>query len=104
MARTLKVLAVCGSGVVSSSMIVTQIREILAKHDIKIETFELMPQMVKSQIERSGADLVVATTKVPGDITVPIINAVALLSGIGKDKFVDELVSTAKRVLEAKGE
>ena len=104
MAKTLKVLAVCGSGVVSSSMVVTQIREKLAEHDIKIETFELMPQMVKSQIERSGADLVVATTKVPGDIHVPIINAVALLSGIGKDKFFDELVSTAKHILEEKGE
>ncbi|MBE9478690.1 MAG: PTS sugar transporter subunit IIB [Chloroflexi bacterium] len=98
--RTLKILAVCGSGVVSSSMIVTQIKDILGAHNIKVQTFELMPQMVKSHLERNEADLVVATTKVPGDIDIPIINAVALLSGMGKEQFVEELVTTAKKILD----
>jgi len=98
--RTLKILAVCGSGVVSSSMIVTQIKDILGAYNIKVKTFELMPQMVKTHLESNEADLVVATTKVPGDIDIPIINAVALLSGIGKDQFVEELVTTAQSILD----
>lgn len=101
--RTLKILAVCGSGVVSSSMIVTRIKDILGEHNIKVETFELMPQMVRTHLEREKADLVVATTRVPGNIPIPVINAVALLSGIGEDKFIEELVSTAKSILERKG-
>ena len=102
---TLKILAVCGSGVVSSSMVVTRIRDILAENGIKkVQAFELTPAMVKSHIERNPADLVVSTTKITEDLDIPVINAVALLSGIGEDKFIEQLVSIAKQILEQKGE
>jgi len=102
---TLKILAVCGSGVVSSSMVVTRIKEILADNGIKkIQTFELTPAMLKSHLERDPADLVISTTRIEEDLGIPIINAVALLSGIGEDKFIEEFVSTAKLILKQKGE
>ena len=102
---TLKILAVCGSGVVSSSMIVTRIKEILANNGIKkVQTFELTPAMVKSHLERAAADLVVSTTRIAEDLDIPVINAVALFSGIGEDKFIEQLVSTVKQILQQKGE
>jgi len=102
---TLKILAVCGSGVVSSSMVVTRIKEILADNGIKkIQTFELTPAMLKSHLERDAADLVISTTRIEEDLGIPIINAVALLSGIGEDKFIEEFVSAAKQILKQKGE
>lgn len=102
---TLKILAVCGSGVVSSSMVVTRIKEILADNGIKkTQTFELTPAMLKSHLERDPADLVISTTRIEEDLGIPIINAVALLSGIGEDKFIEEFVSTAKQILKQKGE
>jgi len=101
--KTLKILAVCGSGVVSSSMITTHVKEILGQYGIKVDAFGLMPQMVKSYVDRGDVDLIVSTTKIPGEIDVPIINAVALLSGIGEDEFTEELVSAARRIIEEKG-
>ncbi|MBA4398644.1 MAG: PTS fructose transporter subunit IIB [Anaerolinea sp.] len=102
---TLKILAVCGSGVVSSSMIVIRVKEILANNGIKkVQTFELTPAMVKSHMERDSADLVVSTTKFAEKLDIPVINAVALFSGIGEDKFIEQLVSTAKQILQQKGE
>ncbi len=102
---TLKILAVCGSGVVSSSMIVTRIKDILADNGIKkIKAFELTPAMLKSHLERDAADLIVSTTRITEDLGIPVINAVPLFSGIGEDKFIEQLVSTAKQILQQKGE
>lgn len=101
----LKILAVCGSGVVSSSMIQTRIKEILADAGIKkVETFELTPAMVKSHLEREAADLVISTTRFTEDLDIPVINAVPLFSGIGEKEFIEELVATAKQIMQQKGE
>jgi len=103
--NTLKILAVCGSGVVSSSMIQTRIKEILADNGIKkVKTFELTPAMVKSHLEREAADLVVSTTRFTEDIDIPVINAVPLFSGIGEEEFIEELITTAKQIMQQKGE
>lgn len=103
--NTLKILAVCGSGVVSSSMIQTRIKEILADVGIKkVETFELTPAMVKSHLEREAADLVISTTRFTEDLDIPVINAVPLFSGIGEKEFIEELVTTAKQIMQQKGE
>lgn len=103
--NTLKILAVCGSGVVSSSMIQTRIKEILADSGIKkVETFELTPAMVKSHLEREAADLVVSTTRFSEELDIPVINAVPLFSGIGEKEFIEELVTTAKQIMQQKGE
>ena len=102
---TLKILAVCGSGVVSSSMVVTRLKEILADNGIKkVKTFELTPAMIKSHLERDPADLIISTTQIAETFDIPIINAVALLSGIGEDKFIEELISTINQILQEKGE
>ncbi len=102
---TIKILTVCGSGVVSSSMVATRIVEILAKEGIKrVKTFELTPSMIKSHLERESADLVVSTTKVTENLNIPVINAVPLFSGIGEDKFIADLISAAKQILLEKGE
>ncbi len=101
----LKILAVCGSGVVSSSMIQTRIKEILADSGIKkVETFELTPAMVKSHLEREAADLVISTTRFSEELDIPVINAVPLFSGIGEKEFIEELVTTAKQIMQQKGE
>ena len=101
----LKILAVCGSGVVSSSMIQTRIKEILADSGIKkVETFELTPAMVKSHLEREAADLVISTTRFSEELDIPVINAVPLFSGIGEKEFIEELVTAAKQIMQQKGE
>ncbi len=103
--NVLKILTVCGSGVVSSSMLQVRIKEILAEHDMKkVKIFELTPAMVKSHLEREPADLVVSTTQIYDKLEIPVINGVALFSGIGEDKFIEELVSTAKQIMKEKGE
>ena len=98
--RKLTVLAVCGSGVVSSSMIAQKIEDTLAPLGLKAEVIGLLPNSVQGYVERGGIDFIVTTSPIPGEINVPVIKGVALLTGFGEDAVLEEIRETAKKISE----
>ncbi len=98
--QKISILGVCGSGTVSSSMLASRVESILNEINIDVKAVGVMPQMVKEYVDRGGIDFVVTTSPIPGDIKVPIIKGVPLLTGIGEDECVEEIISTAKKILE----
>lgn len=99
---TLTVLAVCGSGVVSSSMIAQKLVDILKPLGVEPKVIGLLPTSVQTYIEQGGVDFVVSTSPIPGKITVPVIKGVALLTGFGEDACREEIYRVAKEVLAKK--
>jgi galactitol PTS system EIIB component len=99
--KTLTVLAVCGSGVVSSSMIEQKLTDLL-KPIADVKVIGLLPQSVKTYVDRGGIDFVVSTSPIPGEISVPVIKGVALLTGFGEDECIAEIKRVAGEVLAAK--
>jgi len=100
--QTLTILAVCGSGVVSSSMIAQKLEEILKPLGAEAKVIGLLPTSVQTYVEQGGIDFVVATSPIPGTITVPVIKGVALLTGFGEDACRDEITRVAKEILAKK--
>ncbi len=98
--KQLNVLAVCGSGVVSSSMIAQKIEDILKPLGVKANVIGLLPTSVQTYVERGGVDFIVTTSPIPGDITIPVIKGVALLTGFGEDAVIAEIEKTARELLE----
>ena len=101
--KTLTVLAVCGSGVVSSSMIAQKMEEILKPLGAEAKVIGLLPTSVQTYVEQGGIDFVVATSPIPGTITVPVIKGVALLTGFGEDACRAEIAKVAKEILARRG-
>lgn len=99
---TLTVLAVCGSGVVSSSMIAQKLEELLKPLGVEPKVIGLLPTSVQTYIEQGGIDFVVSTSPIPGTITVPVIKGVALLTGFGEDACKAEILKVAKEVIAKK--
>jgi len=99
---TLTVLAVCGSGVVSSSMIAQKVEELLKPLGVEPKVVGLLPTSVQTYIEQGGIDFVVSTSPIPGTITVPVIKGVALLTGFGEDAVKEEIVRVAKELIAKK--
>lgn len=97
--RKLTVLAVCGSGVVSSSMIAQKIEDILSPLGVETEVIGLLPTSVEGYVERGGIDFIVTTSPIPGDIDVPVIKGVALLTGFGEDAIIEEIKKTAQEII-----
>ncbi len=100
--RKLTILGVCGSGVVSSSMIAQKVKELLEPEGISAEVIGLLPQSVQEYVDRGGIDFVVSTSPIPGKIAVPVIKGVALLTGFGEDECKAEILKVAKEIV-AKG-
>ena len=96
---SLTVLAVCGSGVVSSSMIAQKVEEIVKALGVGVNVIGLLPTSVQNYVDRGGIDFIVSTSPIPGKIDVPVIKGVALLTGFGEDECIEEIKKVAKDVI-----
>lgn len=97
--RKLTILAVCGSGLVSCSMIAQKVEQVLAPLDAIIDVIGLLPTSVDNYIQYNSVDFIVTTSPIPGEIHVPIIKAVALLTGFNEKGVLDEILQTAQDIL-----
>ena len=98
--RKISILGVCGSGTVSSTMLAARVESILEEIDIKVNAVGVMPQMVQEYVDRGGVDLVVTTSPIPGDIKIPVIKGVPLLTGIGEEECIEEIINAVNKILE----
>ncbi len=97
--KKLNILAVCGSGVVTSSMIAQKVEETLREVGIDCEVTGLVSTSVEEYVQRGGIDIVVTTSPLQGQIDVPIIKAVPLMTGIGEDDVLEEIRETAQKLV-----
>ena len=86
-----KILVICGTGVATSTMVASSIRDHLAGQgiDAQISQGKVM-DLVNGTPD---VDLIVATTAVPDTVTVPVVAGLAFLTGIGQDVALAEIVS-----------
>lgn len=85
------VLVVCGSGIATSTVVATAIREELAKRGIEAEVDQTDVFSLPGRVKE--ASIIVSTCSLPAkDFDIPIINGVPILTGSGKDQVIDEIV------------
>jgi hypothetical protein len=53
-------------------------------------------------VDRGGIDFVVTTSPIPGEISVPVIKGVPLLTGFGEDECIAEIKKVAEEILAKK--
>ena len=100
--KKLNILTVCGSGVVSCSMFDQRIRELLEPLGAELAITGTLPPSVETLVNRGDVDFVVTTSLIPGDIKVPVIHAVALLSGFGEEECLEKITAVATEILAKK--
>ena len=98
MNRKIKVVSVCGSGTVSSSMVSQKIKELLKKHGYKAEAVEVNPQGLDLVANSGDIDLIFHTCPVKKDYGVPKINATGFLTGINEDKIEEEMLNAIEKL------
>ena len=95
----LTILSVCGSGLVSSTMIAQKVKQALVPLDAVVDVIGLLPTSVDNYIQNNPVDFIVTTSPIPGEVHVPIINAVALLTGFNENAVLDEIFQMAQKIL-----
>ena len=92
-----KVLSVCGSGTVTSSMVAEKVKEEMEERGLHIQTTEAKPTEALNYAQSGNYDLITHTSPLPaGDYGIPTISAVGCLTGMGEDEFFDEVEKVLK--------
>jgi PTS system galactitol-specific IIB component len=87
---TKRVLVICGTGVATSTVVATRVREHCESEgiDVTVTQGKVMDLL-------SGAhdvDLIVATTQVPDSVRVPVVAGLPFLTGVGVDQALADVV------------
>lgn len=95
---TIHILAVCGSGTVTSSMVAGKIKDRLGEQGYRVMTSEARPTEAL-RLARSGRfDLMVHTSPIPeGEYTIPVIDAFPCISMLGEDTFFEEVLRSLEK-------
>jgi galactitol PTS system EIIB component len=89
-----RILVVCGSGIATSTVVAGKVREYLASHGVEAELKQCLTSEVTWEAEH--ADLIVATTQVPAAVKIPVISGVPLLTGVGANRVLEEVLAKLK--------
>jgi galactitol PTS system EIIB component len=88
--KKIKVLTICGSGVVTSSMIAYKIKELLSEHQYDVTAVEANPSELESYVMRDKYNFIAYASPIHDSFGVPAINGMGLVTGLGDDEFVEK--------------
>ena len=90
-----RILVACGNGIATSTVVATKVRQFLEEQGIQAETTQTKLMEVPGKVQ--GYDLLVTTGQFEGQTgDVPVVKGVPILTGIGADQTLQEILSYLK--------
>ncbi|MBO9100618.1 MULTISPECIES: PTS sugar transporter subunit IIB [unclassified Rhizobium] len=89
MAKQKTILFACGTGIATSTAVNAAVTEEMKKRGLSFNAMQAKATEVPSLAD--GVDFIVSTTPISASVTKPVIKGLAFLTGIGKDKVLDEI-------------
>lgn len=89
-----KVLVICGTGVATSTVVMQKLKAFLQEKGIEATLEQSKVTDVLNKADQY--DLIISTTAVPPSLQDKVINAVPLLTGVGKEKVFEAIEASLK--------
>lgn len=86
-----KILVICGAGHATSTIAVSKIEKWLEDNNLASDTKIYQSKIADELNKFDDYDVVVSTTVVPDSVKGKVINGVALLTGVGRDKVFEQI-------------
>jgi PTS system galactitol-specific IIB component len=99
MGKKIRILSICGSGVVTSSMIANKLKEMFGDKGYDVSTVEANPSELETCVMREEFDFIAFSSPIGDSHGVPALNAIGLITGMGEEKFLED----GLKILAAKG-
>jgi Phosphotransferase system, galactitol-specific IIB component len=94
--KKLNVLVACGAGIATSTVVLKKLEDLFAKNNIPVDFIQI--KIAEAASKQDSADMLISTTMFPTEYSIPAIQAMAFLTGIGADKLEDKIIETAKSI------
>lgn len=95
MARQKTILFACGTGIATSTAVNAAVTEEMKKRGLTFNAQQAKATEVPSLAD--NVDFIVSTTQISTSVTKPVIKGLAFLTGIGKDKILDEIEAELRK-------
>ena len=92
---TKTVIVSCGTAVATPTVAAKAIEDACKEAGISVKTKQCKAAEIKIYVDQ-GADLIVTTTQLRYDPGIPVINGLAFLTGIGKEKVIQQILDVLK--------
>lgn len=90
-----RILVACGNGIATSTVVATKVRQFLEEQGIQAETTQTKLMEVPGKVQ--GYDLLVTTGQFEGQTgDVPVVKGMPILTGIGADQTLQEILRYLK--------
>lgn len=90
-----KIIVACGSGVATSQTVASKINRMLKEKKINSTVDAVDIKSLDNFIK--DADVYVSIVRTNKTFTIPVINGIAFLTGMGQDKEFEKLVDAIKK-------
>ena len=89
-----KIIVACGGAVATSTIAAERIKGLCKREGIPLEVVQCRVNEISSYTD--GVDLIVTTSKVKKDYGIPLVHAMAFVSGIGAEKVEENILNNLK--------
>lgn len=86
-----RVLVACGTAIATATVVAGKVKEIGKEIGVPVDVVQCKASEVRSKIDTFNPHLIVATTTVPDNLGVPVLNGVPFLSGAGADELKQKI-------------
>lgn len=96
--KSIKLLTVCGSGIVTSSMLANKLTEMFEDEGYDVSAMESNPSELATYVAREHYDLVAYASPINvEDLNgTPALPAIGLITGKGEDEFLEKALEIFK--------
>ncbi|AXI40388.1 PTS fructose transporter subunit IIB [Bacillaceae bacterium ZC4] len=99
--RIFKVLSICGSGTVTSTMVSDKVKEEMEARGLKVTTTTAKPTEALNLAKSGNYDLIVHTSPLPAsDYGIPTLSSISCLTGVGEEEFFDKVEKILKELIK----
>ena len=89
---TKNLLFVCATGIATSTAVAEKVMGFFKERGLTDVNYS-QTNVASVQSNSDNADLIVSTLKIPYELDVPVINGLALITGINEDKVLNSIYS-----------
>ncbi|RUX34485.1 PTS galactitol transporter subunit IIB [Mesorhizobium sp. M2A.F.Ca.ET.042.01.1.1] len=95
MSRQKTILFACGTGIATSTAVNAAVTEAMKKRGLTFHAQQAKATEVPGLAD--NVDFIVATTPISASVKKPVIKGLPFLTGIGKDKALDEIEAELRK-------